>query len=462
MITYIRELLMDFKLGEEQELAINAIIEFITNSKEIPYSLIGYAGTGKSTIIKCLVDYMEDEGINYVLCAPTHKAKSVMKYATDRDAMTVHQVLKLTPNIEILELDLRDLQFMMNKVKTVEIPYKGVIMCDESSMINDALFNLLNSKCKECKAKIVFIGDIAQLKPVKSVYSSLVFNVKDLSELKTIYRQSEDSGLVTVLPTLRTSSIGKFKDAYGKEGSLITTCSAQELFTYALPCFKTAIENKDIFEAKMYAYTNVRSQALNSKVRHILFPGEEEYYQGEILTAYENFSYGWMDYFNSMDYIIDEVPRKYDKMIPNFTILPGYMISLYDTAEKNSGEVFILSRDIPSKTFQALSSLIEVTRNEAVIAKQERRRGVSLLWKEYYDIINSFASPIDLYYDGRVIKKRTFDYGYASTVHKSQGSSINNVFIDMKNIAICRDEMELRQLQYVSVSRTRKNAHILQ
>ena len=48
------------------------------------------------------------------------------------------------------------------------------------------------------------------------------------------------------------------------------------------------------------------------------------------------------------------------------------------------------------------------------------------------------------------------------TVHKSQGSSINNVFIDMKDVSICRDKEELRQLQYVGVSRTKTNCYILQ
>lgn len=43
-----------------------------------------------------------------------------------------------------------------------------------------------------------------------------------------------------------------------------------------------------------------------------------------------------------------------------------------------------------------------------------------------------------------------------------QGSSINNVFIDMKDVSICWDPIEYRQLQYVSVSRARKNAYILQ
>ena len=40
-------------------------------------------------------------------------------------------------------------------------------------------------------------------------------------------------------------------------------------------------------------------------------------------------------------------------------------------------------------------------------------------WKEYYEINNSFTTPFNLYYDNRLIRKKSFDYGYASTVHKS-------------------------------------------
>lgn len=42
-----------------------------------------------------------------------------------------------------------------------------------------------------------------------------------------------------------------------------------------------------------------------------------------------------------------------------------------------------------------------------------------------------------------------------------QGSSITNVYIDMKDILKCRDEEELRQLQYVAISRTKNNIYIL-
>lgn len=78
----------------------------------------------------------------------------------------------------------------------------------------------------------------------------------------------------------------------------------------------------------------------------------------------------------------------------------------------------------------------------------------------YYDIIGSFASPINLEFEDRIIRQRTFNYGYAISSHKSQGSSYNTVFVDMKNLLLDKDQLELRQLQYVALSRTRTNVNI--
>ncbi len=47
------------------------------------------------------------------------------------------------------------------------------------------------------------------------------------------------------------------------------------------------------------------------------------------------------------------------------------------------------------------------------------------------------------------------------TVHKSQSSSYNNILIDMNNILLCQRPIELRQLQYVGMSRTRKDIDML-
>ena len=78
-----------------------------------------------------------------------------------------------------------------------------------------------------------------------------------------------------------------------------------------------------------------------------------------------------------------------------------------------------------------------------------------------YKIIGSFITPFDLKYDDRVIKKKSIDYGYALSVHKSQGSTYDTVMVDMGNIMKCLNKIELRQLQYVAMSRTRKNILLL-
>ena len=448
------------KLGEEQEDALVKMKEFIS-SDELCFSLQGYAGTGKSTIIKQITEHLDDMYKEVVLCAPTHKAKLVLENFTEREAITLHKLLSLSPNIEIFELDFNDLIFVTNK-NPLMFPFGGVVICDEASMINDHLFDLLTQKAKSFNSKIIFAGDKAQLRPVNSKYYSKVFNLPNSFTLTHIYRQVTDSGLSGVLPTLRTDYIPRFQNFIGENGSFICHTSTLEFFKQAIPFFQKAITNGDILETKMLAYTNNRVNALNSKIREILFKNDNEYNKSEFLTGFENFEFGGQKLWNSMDYVITEEPIKRDINIPFFLTVPAYNLSLYDSTAHDILNVSIISREVEEHYMTSLASIIERIRTEAVEMKRNRSRGASLRWKDYYKITGSFATPVDLYFDNRLIKKKSFGYGYAMTVHKSQGSSINNVFIDMKDVSICRDKEELRQLQYVGVSRTKTNCYILQ
>lgn len=449
-----------FKLGEEQLQAIDSIIDFINSNKRI-FCLQGFAGTGKSTIVKEIVKYLDSQFRTYVLCAPTHKAKLVLERFSGTEAMTLHKLLSLSPNIEILELDFKDLMFIVNDYNNL-FPTGGIIICDEASMVNDDLFELLENKAQKFMCKIIFVGDKAQLRPVNSKDHSKVFSVEDSFTLSHIYRQESESGLSAVLPILRNSVIPIFKSHIGTKGSVICHSNTREFFKEAVPYFKKAIKNSDILETKLLAYTNNRVSGFNNKMREILFGAEKEYHKFEFLTGFDNIEYSYSKFWNSMDYIIIDEPIKKDMAIPNFATLPGYLLNLYDSSSEYASEVFILSKEINIDYLTSLSNTIESLRLDAIEAKKRGFRNSSKLWHQYYRTMESFATPVDLYYENRLIRKKSFDYGYALTVHKSQGSSINNVFIDMKDVSICRDREELRQLQYVSVSRTKTNAYILQ
>ena len=83
-------------------------------------------------------------------------------------------------------------------------------------------------------------------------------------------------------------------------------------------------------------------------------------------------------------------------------------------------------------------------------------------WKPYYNLVESFTSYDYLTFDNRTIMKRTFDLGYCSTIHKSQGSSYNKVYIDLNNLQICKDPLVRRQLEYVAFSRTRTDVNVFE
>lgn len=449
------------KLGEEQEQGLQAMINFL-DSDELAFSLVGFAGTGKTATMQHLIEYLDDFSPNYVLCAPTHKAKLVLERATQREGITLHKLLALSPNVDIINLDFRDLRFSMNR-DAEHFPRGGVVICDESSMVGDDLFDVFMKRAKECNSKVIFSGDSKQIAPVNGSGLSRVFSIKNSFTLSKIYRQSEESGLSTVLPTLREKIIPHFKEALGSEGSLVCHNNPRDFFIEAIPHFKKAVENKDILEAKFFSYTNKRVEALNSKIKEALFGLENEYNKGEFLASYENLTFDDVEYCNSMEYVINKEPIKTDIHIPGFVKLPGYRLNLFDASNKSSNDILILSREIEEDYMSSLAAYIDGIRVRAINAKKRKDYwNAKKMWKEYYKIMGSFTSPKDLMFDNRLIRKKSFDLGFATTFHKSQGSSINNTFLDMSSVFICRNNEEIRQLQYVAMSRAKKNAYVLQ
>ena len=452
----------DFELGEEQLQALSLIKDFIKNSNDTAFSLCGSAGTGKTTLEKEIIDYLNDEWLDYSLCAPTHKAALVMRQTTREDAITLHKLLSLSPNVEILDLDFRELQFRTSRVVNAIMP-KSIIICDEASMINDDLFELLIQKCNDKKAKIIFLSDSKQLNPVKSRRCSKVYDLPNQFELTHIYRQDKESALTDLLQALRDHKLGHLDSKIAEAGSLIVMSNMGEFLETAKIQFLKAIDERNILQTKIAAYTNTRVALFNQAIRKFLWKDNKPYHKGEFLTSYENADFEGTMFYNSMDYIIDNDPEESEFELPHFCCkVKGYLLDLYDSYDKYSKEVMILSSNNSQELFENLAGTLEAIRFRAIEAKQHSSFKASLYWKQYYELLHSFVTPQALLYDGRVVRKKSFDYGYASTSHKLQGSSYENIFVDLRNINTCSDEVVKRQLQYVALSRTRHDAYVLQ
>lgn len=449
------------KLGEEQLQVLHDIVDIILynfKNKDFlnPINLGGAAGTGKSISTGFLLEWLNEKGFSVTLCAPTHKASLVLKKYNGRDAKTIHSLLALSPQVDILKLDIRDLRFFAKDDKKMSIPYDGVVICDEASMVSSDLYDLLLEKCSLMGTMIIFCDDYAQLNPVKEEEQSKVFKCKHQFRLTKIYRQSEKSGLKDILQTLRTSEIYEWNNCEGEDGNLFIEKDLKTFCKKATKEFKYEIDHRDILHTKILSYTNTRVSNYNKAIHKFLWNDDEFLHKGEILTAYENFKnqLGKADIVNSMDYIVEDItPMKIQ--IPYYhKSCNGYKVTLYDEYSNETVSVPLLA---PEECNEELAIFIETIRQTAINSIKYAR---SVNWKKYYEIMESFCTSKELFTDNRCIRKATFKYGYAITVHRSQGSSYDNVFIDMKDILKAKDRNVLRQLQYVGLSRTRSDATI--
>jgi len=307
---------LKFKLGEEQRDVLLSIFNFIEDVDQKQCSLIGSAGTGKTTITKLIIRYIEEKRLSYIIAAPTHKAKRVISESTERDVITVHQLLSLKPTLDILELDFKDLQFNSNTLDN-GIPRDGILLIDEASMINEVLFDYIVEQCKRRDCKIIWILDACQLQPVKDNKLSKATKIDSTFQLSKIYRQEDDNPILDVLTELRTKSQKNFSEIISPNGNLVIYNNWQRLLGKNISLFKQSVKDQNPNLIKLLAYTNKRVDAFNKVIRKMIFENDNEYNLGDILMAHDSceyksdnmhysFSRGGLSYklYNSNDYIV--------------------------------------------------------------------------------------------------------------------------------------------------------------
>lgn len=307
-------------------------------------------------------------------------------------------------------------------------------------MINDQLYATLLDKADQFKFKIIFSGDEKQLAPVKQSYISRTFSDNKVISLEKVYRQKE-SVIYKVLDYLRKKPLYKFKTVEDENGSILVYSNIQKMLKTHGQLFRVAQNFRDSSLVKMITYTNNRITALNNYIRKLLFNDSAEYHWGEVLTGYDNCNVNGNAIFNSEDYMVESCVEG--------VILDckGWYLTLVDL-NQNRLKVKILSRDNSQEDFDRIASMSEYLRIKALKSKNKKD------WKKYYDFNDSFLTPVDLYFEGRVVRRKSLDYGYCISAHKSQSSTYQIVLVDMENIYRCTNTEELRQMQYVALSRT--------
>lgn len=170
----------DVMLNEEQQ---HGIMTCFNNKITV---ITGGPGTGKTTLIKKLLQLLDAEKVSYKLAAPTGRAAKRITEGTGRQAVTIHR---------LLSFDFATHSFAHNEQNALKLSF---LIIDEASMIDVFLAHAL-LKAVPLHAHVVFIGDIDQLPSVGAgnflndlIASATVPTIR----LKHIFRQAQDSLII--------------------------------------------------------------------------------------------------------------------------------------------------------------------------------------------------------------------------------------------------------------------------
>lgn len=466
---------LPFSLNDQQKSALYELEKFIEDyGTEI--TLSGYAGTGKSTIIGIFskwLDHRIGRG-NIVYTAPTHRANVITKQNNpNANVYTLSALFGFTPDTDIAmeqgSLDLRELEFRSKN----QVKYEPgqLIIIDEASMVQDGLYEYIQKIVAKDGVSVIYVGDSAQLRPVKSDHISKVFTSDGVPQITlTKVERTGDNPILKEATRLRQGEGLSYQTDINDKGQGVLYTSDDAIIDKNLKQIVTSEEfNADPLHFRVLTATNAAVSAYNSKIRSLRYGKfAKPFVKGDIIMGYSNKLRkpdGSYKLVNSGDYVIQNITDttvkfKTDKGDIEFK---AFKLSIRPTGSTimDDFQITVIDKNEPdSKLFEIVEYKDRLWRM-AKEAKQDKQIS------KYRDLVQ-MAFNIDNELNitknlednqGRLKIRKAIDYGYAQTVWKSQGSTYSKVLIlsnEIDTFGYGRDVMQLRnELRYVAVSRAK-------
>lgn len=466
---------LPFSLNDQQKSALYELEKFIEDGgTEI--TLSGYAGTGKSTIIGIFSKWLNNRigRGNIVYTAPTHRANVITKQNNpNANVYTLSALFGFTPDTDIAmeqgSLDLRELEFRAKNQMKYE-PGQLIII-DEASMVQDGLYEYIQEIVAKHNGSVIYVGDSAQLRPVKSDHISKVFTSDGVPQITlTKVERTGDNPILKEATRLRRGEGLSYQTDINDKGQGVLYTSDDAIIDKNLKQIVTSEEfNADPLHFRVLTATNAAASTYNSKIRSLRYGKfAKPFVKGDIIMGYSNKLRkpdGSYRLINSGDYIVQSVKDtnikfKTDKGDIEFK---AFNLSIRPTGGTIMGDfqLTVIDKNEPdSKLFE----VVEYKDRLWKMAKEAKQNGQISKYRDLVQMAYNVDNELNITKNlednqGRLKIRKAIDYGYAQTVWKSQGSTYSKVLIlsnEIDTFGYGKDVMQLRnELRYVAVSRAK-------
>jgi len=573
-------------LNEEQNNVYDNLLKFL-QSNENEVLLIGYAGTGKTTLItKFINDIIKDKLVKRIaLAAPTHKAVGIIKnklygnlYEKDNsksltkyvEVLTIHRLLNYQNYID----NNGNTYFAKGLVDTNWDIY-NLIVIDECSMLNNQIINDIilelqknYEENKNNKLKVIYLGDPAQLPPVNQKISKIF--TRDITKyyLEKIIRTNNNNIMDLSNQHRKWILSGDDKDMPNLELYNSNTIKIHDNSKEWLNNFINNNNKNNI----ILSWTNKKCNLYNDYIRKAIFKKEnlakyelgeilifQDYYRVKIDDNKENNNY--INFYTSeqvklydiktkiikfdnlkikkissilpenivniyteciekLNKIIDDNPIKiYELQVRKINGDENIYINKYNNIKKkieiniyksksktlseddktyiiknidkninfmnnlvhkyhesliNNGLINTFNKNITITSIHEddavkYNELIEIGNikllklKERLYSKINKIKNIDNIEKcNFFSIIEKKMNTLWKEWQNKIIDSNAqLNYGYCITVHKSQGSTFSNVYIDIADIFENKSKDEVLKCLYTAITRTSDSLELL-
>lgn len=478
----------EISLSSQQEEILKSLLAFVKQDFRRVFILKGYAGTGKTTLMRFLIQELKRKNVSFKLLAPTGRAAKVLSDVCNTEAKTIHSMIYTFSDLNKDLSETKESEMNVGSTGQLFINFEPttldtenteptVYIVDESSMVADKeeqhitqakfgsgkLLTELLAYDPRKESKFIFVGDPCQLPPIQDVQSPALnknyfkqhfhINAEEHS-LTQIFRQSNGSTLIPASQQIRElcENAPEKESVYRRQlvwGSVpLRYCKETSLyhdFDEMTDKYVDIVRKEGYSSAVFITPSNRKCTELSVQIRNKLGFLDARLQKGDLLMIIQNNLPTALMNGDMVEVMSINHNKAFNRA--NLTFVPVRVKELLSKRE-------VISLLLTDTLYSSTLNLDSVKQTALFIdfVQRMKRQGITQKknGKQFRD--EMMRDPF--------LNALRCNFGYAVTCHKAQGGEWKHVFVDISN-KLLNPTKEKFQWIYTAVTRTRKSIHLL-